>query len=312
MPAFEKEVQRGWFTKGGQGQAATYPGADWFNMIQAEALNLLYAAGVLPDKKKVNQWAEAVAIIASQIADEATSEKFLLISRNLADINDKAQARQNLNVPSNNELTTALSQLAQQFSQQLQLHVNAQDPHPQYLLSEEGSQLAQQAISAHKQEANPHTQYVSQNKVNEDIAAHANKTGAHAASHISFSAPEFDAKNVHDALIELRQSTISEDYQLLFEDAVGQQTGNIVLSKSFRDFDEIVVIGGTDNRAFISPYVFTPNAYDIVRRFNPTRFDLWHRDSASWGGYFESDTVFKTTSENARIFAIYGVNFKRD
>ncbi|MEQ1976431.1 hypothetical protein [Xenorhabdus sp. SGI240] len=38
-----------WFTEGGAGLSASYPGQEWFNQIQAELLNVLKEAGVTPD-----------------------------------------------------------------------------------------------------------------------------------------------------------------------------------------------------------------------------------------------------------------------
>lgn len=52
-----------WFTEGGAGLAASYPGQDWFNMIQAELLNVLTAGGVKPEKGKLTQLAEAISKI---------------------------------------------------------------------------------------------------------------------------------------------------------------------------------------------------------------------------------------------------------
>ncbi|MFZ5182279.1 hypothetical protein [Enterobacter roggenkampii] len=38
------------FTEGGNGVPPTYPGPDWFNIIQSELINILRAAGLEPDK----------------------------------------------------------------------------------------------------------------------------------------------------------------------------------------------------------------------------------------------------------------------
>ena len=38
------------FTEGGNGVPPTYPGPDWFNVIQSELLNILKVAGIDPDK----------------------------------------------------------------------------------------------------------------------------------------------------------------------------------------------------------------------------------------------------------------------
>lgn len=55
-----------WFTEGGAGLAASYPGQDWFNMVQAELLGILTAAGVKPEKGKLTQLAEAISQIVSK------------------------------------------------------------------------------------------------------------------------------------------------------------------------------------------------------------------------------------------------------
>lgn len=57
-----------WFTEGGAGLSATYPGQDWFNQIQAELLNVLKEAGLPADKSKLNQLALAVKAIAAKSA----------------------------------------------------------------------------------------------------------------------------------------------------------------------------------------------------------------------------------------------------
>ncbi|MCE9763050.1 integrase, partial [Citrobacter portucalensis] len=38
------------FTEGGNGVPPTFPGPDWFNIIQSELINILRAAGLDPDK----------------------------------------------------------------------------------------------------------------------------------------------------------------------------------------------------------------------------------------------------------------------
>ncbi len=54
-----------WFTEGGAGLAASYPGQDWFNMVQAEILNVLTKAGIKPVKGKLTQLSEAISKIVS-------------------------------------------------------------------------------------------------------------------------------------------------------------------------------------------------------------------------------------------------------
>ncbi|MGC6344843.1 hypothetical protein ACMXZE_08645, partial [Pasteurella multocida] len=55
-----RSQQRLWFTEGGHGNAISYPGADWFNIVQAELLNVLDDAGISPDKGQLNQIAQAI------------------------------------------------------------------------------------------------------------------------------------------------------------------------------------------------------------------------------------------------------------
>lgn len=57
-----------WFTEGGAGLSATYPGQDWFNQIQAELLNILNAAGIAPQKGNLSQLSSAISKIASAYA----------------------------------------------------------------------------------------------------------------------------------------------------------------------------------------------------------------------------------------------------
>ncbi|MHD0617081.1 gp53-like domain-containing protein [Morganella morganii] len=62
-----------WFTEGGAGLSATYPGQDWFNQIQAELLNVLKDAGVTPEKGKLNQLSLSVkALVKSSLPDAYT------------------------------------------------------------------------------------------------------------------------------------------------------------------------------------------------------------------------------------------------
>lgn len=57
-----------WFTEGGAGLSATYPGQDWFNQIQAELLNVLNAAGIAPQKGNLSQLSSAISRLASAYA----------------------------------------------------------------------------------------------------------------------------------------------------------------------------------------------------------------------------------------------------
>lgn len=67
MPAIKPVLftERRWFTEGGDGIAPSYPGADWFNAIQAEMLNVLALANITPDKTQLDQFAKAIRIFSS-------------------------------------------------------------------------------------------------------------------------------------------------------------------------------------------------------------------------------------------------------
>lgn len=60
-----------WFTEGGPGDEPSVPGADTWNIWQAELLNILTAANVVPDKFKLNQIAEAIQLLIGQGIENA-------------------------------------------------------------------------------------------------------------------------------------------------------------------------------------------------------------------------------------------------
>ncbi|AVE50827.1 phage tail protein [Serratia marcescens] len=57
--------ERRFFTEGGDGISPSYPGADWFNIIQMEMLNVLALANITPDKSQFDQFAKAIRIFSS-------------------------------------------------------------------------------------------------------------------------------------------------------------------------------------------------------------------------------------------------------
>lgn len=67
MPPIHPQLftQPRWFTEGGEGIEPTYPGSDWFNIIQAEMLNVLALAGIAPDKTKMDQFAQAIRMMST-------------------------------------------------------------------------------------------------------------------------------------------------------------------------------------------------------------------------------------------------------
>ncbi|EBN7532885.1 tail fiber protein [Salmonella enterica subsp. enterica serovar Montevideo] len=84
-----------WFSEGGGNNVITWPGMDWFNIVQAELLNTLEEAGIQPDKTKLNQLALSIKAIMSNNA--------LLIKNNLSEIKTagasaQRTARENLDI----------------------------------------------------------------------------------------------------------------------------------------------------------------------------------------------------------------------
>ncbi|HEN3652745.1 TPA: hypothetical protein U5E37_000625 [Yersinia enterocolitica] len=67
-----------WFTEGGNGIPPSWPGATWFNITQAEMLNVLTDAGIDPDKTDLSQLSKAIKKIIS--------DGSLLITNNLSEI----------------------------------------------------------------------------------------------------------------------------------------------------------------------------------------------------------------------------------
>ncbi|MCB5307311.1 hypothetical protein [Yersinia massiliensis] len=67
-----------WFTEGGNGIPPSWPGATWFNITQAEMLNVLVDAGIDPDKTDLSQLSKAIKKIIS--------DGSLLITNNLSEI----------------------------------------------------------------------------------------------------------------------------------------------------------------------------------------------------------------------------------
>ncbi|HGA7761624.1 TPA: phage tail protein [Salmonella enterica subsp. enterica serovar Virchow] len=84
-----------WFSEGDGNNVITWPGMDWFNIVQAELLNTLEEAGIQPDKTKLNQLALSIKAIMNKNA--------LLIKNNLSEIklagaSAQRTARENLDI----------------------------------------------------------------------------------------------------------------------------------------------------------------------------------------------------------------------
>lgn len=76
-----------WFTESGLGGRATYPGPDWFNIIQAEMMNVVSAAGIELKKSDNTQLTQAIKKIIA-------NGKYLTIANNLSEIADAGEAAQ--------------------------------------------------------------------------------------------------------------------------------------------------------------------------------------------------------------------------
>ena len=69
-PKDEQSISPRWFGESQEQGGISWPGADWFNTVQAELLNLLSAAELQPDKKNFNQLREAVLVLGGKKVKE--------------------------------------------------------------------------------------------------------------------------------------------------------------------------------------------------------------------------------------------------
>ncbi|MBV4411318.1 hypothetical protein J0B02_00400 [Enterobacteriaceae bacterium YMB-R22] len=82
-----------WFTEGAGNQSPSWPGQDWFNIVQAELLNVLTESGITPVKTQFNQLALAIRKI---ISNDALLCENLLSEIKVAGAQSQAVARLNL------------------------------------------------------------------------------------------------------------------------------------------------------------------------------------------------------------------------
>ncbi|AFJ48043.1 hypothetical protein [Shimwellia blattae] len=59
-PKEQQSITPRWFGESQEQGGISWPGADWFNVVQAELLNLLAAANIQPDKKSYDQLSKAI------------------------------------------------------------------------------------------------------------------------------------------------------------------------------------------------------------------------------------------------------------
>ncbi len=118
-------------------------------------------------------------------------------------------------------------------------------------------------------------------------------------------------KNAYDAAVS-KISNGGGQYIELYKNSTGLEGGTVVLSKSWRGFKSIVVITGDDNQSEFYTKRFTEDEYDSVaevasRLGRILRFNIISQNSYWWNGYFSTDTRFTTVDENARLYAIFGI-----
>ncbi|MFH5021667.1 tail fiber domain-containing protein [Klebsiella michiganensis] len=66
-PKEEQSITPRWFGESQEQGGISWPGADWFNTVQAELLNLLQAAGIQPEKKSFNQLSKAIPVLGDSV-----------------------------------------------------------------------------------------------------------------------------------------------------------------------------------------------------------------------------------------------------
>lgn len=62
-PKDQQSVTPRWFGESQEQGGISWPGADWFNTVQAELLNLLNSAGIVPDKNTFDQLSKAIPVL---------------------------------------------------------------------------------------------------------------------------------------------------------------------------------------------------------------------------------------------------------
>ncbi|WP_345859345.1 hypothetical protein [Shewanella algae] len=167
MPDMQAGGEPGWFHEGGAGKRPTKVGADWFNMIQAELLNALAAAGVKPDKSKLNQLTQAIRALggeSTQAALEAhqadpNAHAQYATTEAAAQLIAKAVSTHNTDPAAHPGMATE-AQVSQAVSAGISAHLQTADPHSQYVSEQKAAQVAAAAVTAHAQQVDPHPDYL--------------------------------------------------------------------------------------------------------------------------------------------------------
>ncbi|MGP7725439.1 hypothetical protein ACTXT3_17440 [Klebsiella pneumoniae] len=69
-PKEQQSISPRWFGESEEQGGISWPGADWFNIIQAEMLAIMDKAGMEPDKLKFNQIAQSIDVLSELIVRE--------------------------------------------------------------------------------------------------------------------------------------------------------------------------------------------------------------------------------------------------
>ena len=99
-PASTAEGEPGWFTGGNPGSntPATKVDAEWLNMLQAEFLGILEAAGLEPDKASSGQIAAAIQVLVGTLAASPSAGDSSLAAATTAFVNNLLSGRATVNV----------------------------------------------------------------------------------------------------------------------------------------------------------------------------------------------------------------------
>ncbi|EPJ9453567.1 hypothetical protein QDZ86_001197 [Pluralibacter gergoviae] len=62
-PKDQQSISPRWFGESVEQGGISWPGADWFNIVQAELLNLIKAAGIPPEKQSFDQLSKAIPVL---------------------------------------------------------------------------------------------------------------------------------------------------------------------------------------------------------------------------------------------------------
>ncbi|WP_227654233.1 hypothetical protein [Klebsiella pneumoniae] len=93
-PKDEQSISPRWFGESQEQGGISWPGADWFNTVQAELLNLLQAAGIPPEKKSFNQLSKAIPVLGdAKLREELKDESGFQYVGQVSDFNSLRQIR---------------------------------------------------------------------------------------------------------------------------------------------------------------------------------------------------------------------------